>query len=143
MELKLWKFTRLLGIFKMNQGLHFVGFFLVCCLSLFVRTNLHCEGQFLCFFIIGRCFCHTLCMLCVCVKRYWYLISSLKKPLCAFADTSRHYQPVNMIKQVLESMSYAKLVRNSFKTILKRINTNVFCPHPFNYFACTIDIMMN
>lgn len=28
-----------------------------------------------------------------------------------FADTSRHYLPVDVIKQVIESMSYAKLVR--------------------------------
>lgn len=82
--------------------------------------------------------------LCVCVCLWGKILAShliTKKTTVAFADTSRHYQPVNLIKQVLESMSYAKLVRNPFKTILKRINTNVFCPHPFNYFACTIDIM--
>lgn len=28
------------------------------------------------------------------------------------ADTSRHYLPVDIIKQVIESMSYAKLVRH-------------------------------
>lgn len=28
------------------------------------------------------------------------------------ADTSRHYYPVDVIKQVIESMSYAKLVRH-------------------------------
>jgi len=28
-----------------------------------------------------------------------------------FADTSRHYLPISVIKQVIESMSYAKLVR--------------------------------
>lgn len=31
-----------------------------------------------------------------------------------FSDTSRHYLPVNVIKQVIESMSYAKLVRSVF-----------------------------
>jgi len=28
------------------------------------------------------------------------------------ADTSRHYLPINVIKQIIESMSYAKLVSN-------------------------------
>ena len=28
-----------------------------------------------------------------------------------FADTSRHYFPIYVIKQIIESMSYAKLVR--------------------------------
>ena len=31
--------------------------------------------------------------------------------LCSFADTSRHYLPIDVIKHVIESMSYAKLVR--------------------------------
>lgn len=31
--------------------------------------------------------------------------------ITCFADTSRHYLPIEIIKQVIESMSYAKLVR--------------------------------
>ena len=31
--------------------------------------------------------------------------------LSIFADTSRHYLPIDVIKQIIESMSYAKLVR--------------------------------
>lgn len=33
-------------------------------------------------------------------------------PLVHDVDTSRHYQPLLMIKKVIDSMSYAKLVRN-------------------------------
>lgn len=38
-----------------------------------------------------------------------FLSSLLKYTL---ADTSRHYLPIAVIKQIIESMSYAKLVSN-------------------------------
>jgi hypothetical protein len=38
-----------------------------------------------------------------------FLSSLLKYTL---ADTSRHYLPIGVIKQIIESMSYAKLVSN-------------------------------
>lgn len=37
----------------------------------------------------------------------WYCMC-----LFLFLDTSRHYLPVNVIKQVIDAMSYAKLVRS-------------------------------
>lgn len=39
--------------------------------------------------------------------------------LFLFLDTSRHYLPVNVIKQVIDAMSYAKLVRS---VILKKFS---------------------
>jgi hypothetical protein len=49
--------------------------------------------------------------------RFAYLNFSIKMLLCSLlkytlADTSRHHLPINVIKQIIESMSYAKLVSN-------------------------------
>lgn len=43
-----------------------------------------------------------------------------------FADTSRHFLPVDVIKQIIESMSYTKLVRvvtwYSFQSGVSQLN---------------------
>lgn len=57
------------------------------------------------------------------------------------ADTSRHYYPIDVIKQVIESMSYAKLVRH--------IKSYLLCSYYFvedNYLECllkTFDSLLN
>ena len=47
--------------------------------------------------------------------------------LCSFADTSRHYLPIDVIKQVIESMSYAKLVRCCFSH--SHFQIRIYCNH--------------
>lgn len=44
---------------------------------------------------------------CLFIPCAWYVLLLL----LPFADTSRHYLPIDVIKQIIESMSFAKLVR--------------------------------
>ncbi|KAL6546174.1 hypothetical protein OROGR_010048 [Orobanche gracilis] len=66
-------------------------------------------------------------------KAPWYIQDKPRFTYCGLMlDTSRHYLPVEIIKQVIESMSYAKLVRRVDNSI-QRYMTNHFhlkC-HPF------------
>lgn len=83
MKRNLYKYTMHHGTYETDQDLHSAGFYLVCWSS-FVDWE---------------------CKLATCVGMF-------DDVTCVYnlADTSRHYYPVDVIKQIIESMSYAKLV---------------------------------
>lgn len=89
MEINRYKSTRHHGTFETDQDFHIVGFCLVSLISSTVEESK--IAKFPPYNFILECYSIA-----------FFMLTS--------ADTSRHYLPVDVIKQIIESMSYAKLV---------------------------------